>query len=63
MGQRIGALWTKDGKTTGSIDAPAGINIPAGAKNIGISIVKNENKTKDTAPDWWVEVWVKDGAS
>jgi hypothetical protein len=64
MGQRIAALWIKDisnGKQpTGIIDAPAGICIPAGAKNIGVSIVKNE-KTKDGQPDYFVELWIKDG--
>lgn len=64
MGQRIAALWVKDKdgvkQTTGSIDAPAGVCIPAGAKNVGVSIVKNDNKKNDQAPDYFVELWIKE---
>ena len=61
MGIRIGAVWTReDGEgakvTTGELSSPCGINIPANS-SVKISLVKNDRKTDDKHPDYFIEAW------
>ena len=65
MGVRIAALWKKkkdDGSVTvtGTVEVATGLNIPAGSKNTGISLIPNDKKTAgDNLPDYYIEVWTK----
>lgn len=66
MGTRIAALWkrekdvngVKTASITGQIDCAAGINIPAGCKSVGVSVVPNEkHQDGDNLPHFYIEAW------